>query len=141
MNERAAEVTSRTRFIAVLLGLFAALALTLSAIGIYGVMAYDVSARTREMGIRIALGAGRAHVLRLVIGDGLMLIAGGLAVGLFTSWAAIRVLKSQLYEVSVTDPLTFAGVSVLLMVVALVACYVPARRATKVDPMVALRYE
>ncbi|HZS10009.1 MAG TPA: ABC transporter permease [Blastocatellia bacterium] len=141
MNERAAEVTSRTRFIAILLGLFAALALTLSAVGIYGVMAYNVSARTRELGIRIALGAGRADVVRLVVGDGLALIAGGLGAGLFASWAAARVLKSQLYEVSMTDPLTFAGVALLLVLVALVACYLPARRATKVDPMVALRYE
>jgi putative ABC transport system permease protein len=141
MKERVAEVTSRTRFIAVLLGIFACLALLLSAIGIYGVMAYNISARTRELGIRIALGAQGADVLRLVLRDGMTLIAAGLAVGLLSGLAAMRVLKSQLYEVNVTDPLTFIIVSLLLAGVALLACYFPARKATKVDPMVALRCE
>jgi len=141
MTERAAEVTSRTRFIALLLGLFAGLALLLSAIGIYGVMAYSVSARTRELGIRIALGAQSGAVLRLVLRDGLTLIGAGLALGVLAAWAALRVLKSQLYDVSATDPATFAGVTALLIVVATLACYLPARRATKVDPMVALKCE
>jgi putative ABC transport system permease protein len=141
MTDRAAEVTSRTRFIALLLGLFAGLALLLAAIGIYGVMAYSVSARTRELGIRIALGAQSGAVLRLVLRDALTLIGVGLALGASAAWATLRVLKSQLYEVRATDPLTFAGVTALLIIVAMLACYLPARRATNVDPMVALRTE
>jgi len=141
MSARAAEVTSRTRFIALLLGLFAGMASLLSAIGIYGVMAYSVSARTRELGIRIALGAQSGAVLRMVLRDGLTLIGAGVALGVLTAWAALRVLKSQLYDVSATDPATFAGVTALLIVVATLACYLPARRATKVDPLIALRHE
>ncbi|MGE0128671.1 MAG: ABC transporter permease [Blastocatellales bacterium] len=141
MTDRAAEVTSRTRFIAVLLGLFAALALLLAAIGIYGVMAYSVSARTREMGIRIALGAQTRDVLRLVMRDGLVLLGAGLAVGSIAAFAAARVLRSQLYEVSASDPMTFIVVALLLAFVACLACYFPARRAAKADPMTALRCE
>jgi putative ABC transport system permease protein len=141
MSDRAAEGTSRTRFIALLLGFFAGVALLLSAIGIYGVMAYNVSARTREMGIRIALGAQTSDVLRLVMRDGLMLIAAGLAIGLTAAWAASRVLASQLYEVSASDPQTFVIVALVLAVVASVACYLPARRATRTDPISALRNE
>ena len=141
MSDRAAEVTSRTRFIALLLGFFAGLALLLSAIGIYGVMAYNVSARTHEMGIRIALGAQTSDVLRLVMRDGLMLIAAGLAIGLTAAWAANRVLASQLYEVSPSDPQTFISVALILAFVACVACYLPARRATRTDPISALRSE
>jgi len=141
MNERAAEVTSRTRFIAVLLGLFAGLALLLSGVGIYGVMAYSVSARTRELGIRIALGAQAGDVLRLVLREGATLIMAGLALGLLAAWASLRVLRSQLYELSTTDPLTFGVVALLLTGVALVACYVPARKAMQTDPLAALRYE
>ncbi len=141
MSDRAAEVTSRTRFIALLLGVFAGLALLLSAIGIYGVMAYNVSARTREMGIRIALGAQTSDVLRLVMRDGLMLIAAGLTIGLMSAWAASRVLASQLYEVSASDPQTFVIVALVLAFVAGVACYLPARRATRTDPISALRNE
>jgi putative ABC transport system permease protein len=115
--------------------------LLLSAIGIYGVMAYNVSARTREVGIRIALGAQKGDVLGLVLRDGLTLIIAGLTTGLLAAWAATRVLKSQLYEVNVGDPLTFIGVVLLLSVFALLACYFPARKATKVDPLVALRSE
>jgi len=141
MQERAAEVTSRTRFIAVLLGLFAGLALLLSGVGIYGVMAYSVSARTRELGIRIALGAQAGDVLRLVLREGATLIVAGLALGLLAAWASLRVLRSQLYELSTTDPLTFGLVALLLTGVALVACYVPARKAMQTDPLAALRYE
>jgi putative ABC transport system permease protein len=141
MTDRAAEVTSRTRFIALMMGFFAGLAMLLSAIGIYGVMAYSVSARTREVGIRIALGAQKGDVLRLVLRDGLALVMAGLATGLLAAWSATRVLKSQLYEVDAGDPLTFASVALLLSIVALLACYFPARKSTKVDPMVALRSE
>jgi putative ABC transport system permease protein len=141
MTERAAEVTSRTRFIAIVLGVFAGFALLLAAIGIYGVMAYSVSARTREMGIRIALGAQTSDVLRLVMRDGLMLLAAGLAAGLFAAFAATRVLGSQLYEVGAGDPVTFIAVALVLTFVACLACYIPARRAAKADPIAALRYE
>jgi putative ABC transport system permease protein len=141
MTERMAEVTSRTRFITLLLGMFAGLALLLAAIGVYGVMAYSVSAREREMGVRIALGAQPVAVLRLVLRDGMTLTGAGLALGVLASWASLRVLKSQLYDVSATDPLTFIVISLLLAAVALAACWIPARRATKVDPMIALRCE
>ena len=141
MKERVAEVTSRTRFIAVLLGLFAALALTLSGVGIYGVMTYNVSMRTREIGIRLALGAEASHVLKLVAAQGMKPVLIGIAFGVGAAYALMRLMKTLLYGVSATDPLTFVGIAALLASVALLACYIPARRATKVDPMVALRDE
>ncbi|HKQ05037.1 MAG TPA: ABC transporter permease [Blastocatellia bacterium] len=141
MAERSNEVTSRTRFIALLLGLFAGLALLLSGIGLYGVMAYSVVVRRREIGIRMALGARPADVFRLVMQEGTILVAAGLIVGVGAAYAATRVLASQLYMVSATDPTTFTLIALLLTGAALLACYLPARRATKVDPMVALRYE
>ena len=141
MGARVSEVTSRARFITLLLGVFAGLALLLAAVGIYGVVAYTVTARSREVGIRIALGARAGDVLRLVLLDGLPLVAAGLAAGLLAAWAAARVLRSQLYEVSASDPLVFAGVTALLAGVALLASLVPARRATKVDPVTVLRAE
>jgi putative ABC transport system permease protein len=141
MQERVADVTSRTRFIAVLLGLFAGLALVLAGIGIYGVMAYSVLARRREVGIRMALGAQSSAVLRLVLGDGLKLILAGLTLGACAAAVALRVLENQLYGVRATDPLTFAAVALLLTSVGLLACYLPARRAALVDPMKALRHE
>ena len=139
MEERSASATSRTRFSALLLGVFSSLALVLSAIGIYGVMAYGVSGRTREIGIRLALGATPRDVLGLVLRDGLVLTLAGIALGLGGAFAATRVLGSQLYGVGTTDAATFAAVSVLLAAAALMASYLPAQRAARVDPMVALK--
>lgn len=132
---------SQPRFSSQLIGVFAALALLLAAIGLYGVVAYSVSQRINEIGIRMALGATREDVLRLVLryGAGLTLI--GTALGFVASLAATRVLSSMLFEVRANDPQTFLAVALLLMAVVLGASYIPARRAAKVDPMVALRYE
>jgi putative ABC transport system permease protein len=141
MEERAASVTSRTRFSALLLSIFAGLAIVLSAAGIYGVTAYSVSGRTRELAIRMALGADRGSVMRLVIIDAGILIVVGLGMGIAGAFAATRLLASQLYEVGTTDPATFIVVSVIFAVIALLASFIPARNAMKVDPLVALRSE
>jgi macrolide transport system ATP-binding/permease protein len=131
----------RNRFQAAMIGGFGLLALALASVGLYGALSYSVAQRTQEIGVRMALGARTGDVLRLVVGQGVRLIAIGLALGLAGALAAARVLKSLLYGVSLTDPLTFVGIPLLLLVVALLACWIPARRATKVDPLVALRCE
>jgi len=141
MNHLYTGSLARTSFTLVMLGIAGSMALLLGAVGLYGVIAYSVSQRTREIGIRIALGAQQNNVMRLILGEGMLVILIGLAIGLAGSLALTRFISSLLFGVTATDPLTFAGVAVLLAVVALAACYIPARRATRVDPMVALRYE
>jgi putative ABC transport system permease protein len=133
------DVLALPRFNAILLGGFALLALVLTLVGLYGVMSYSVTQRRSEIGIRMALGAQTGDVMKLVIGQGLKLVASGVALGLAGALVITRLLRNWLYEVSATDPLTFAAVAALLVVVALFACYLPARRATKVDPLVALK--
>ncbi|MCU1242901.1 MAG: macrolide transporter ATP-binding/permease protein [Candidatus Acidoferrum typicum] len=141
MEQLLARSLSRARFSMLLLSIFAALALVLSAVGIYGVMAYAVAQRTREIGVRLALGAQPRDVLGMVLVGGGKLAAFGLALGLIGSLGVTYFLRSQLYGVSSSDPITYASVALLLGLVALAACYLPARRATRVDPLVALRYE
>jgi putative ABC transport system permease protein len=131
----------RRRFSLFLIGMFAAIALVLSMVGIYGVTSYTVAQRTREIGIRLALGAQRRDVIALVLGEGTLLIVGGLALGLAVSAVLTRFLASMLFEVRPTDPATFALVTTLLGAVAIFACWLPARRAMRVDPMIALRHQ
>jgi putative ABC transport system permease protein len=141
MDQRLYEALARRRFAMLLLGGFAMIALLLAGIGIYGVMAYSVNQRTHEIGIRLALGAQTINILRLIIRQALLLVVIGIAFGLTGALALSRVISSLLFGVSTTDWFTFAVTSLLLGGIALLASYVPARRATKVDPMVALRYE
>jgi putative ABC transport system permease protein len=133
--------TAQPRFRTFLLGAFATTALLLSAIGIYGVMAYTVSRRTSEIGIRMAMGAQRVNILRLIVGESMTLTLLGALLGLGGAYAVTRVMKGMLFGVTSTDPLTFAGVTLLLGFVALLASYIPARRASLVDPLVAIKYE
>jgi putative ABC transport system permease protein len=129
------------KFALILIGAFATTALTLSLVGIYGVTAYSVAQRTREIGIRIALGAQRGELLRLLLRQGMLLVACGVIAGVIASLALTRFLASMLFDVQPTDLLTFGSVVLLLVAVSLAACFLPARRAMRVDPIVALRYE
>ena len=141
MDAMLSEVVAEPRLQTMLLALFGLVALLLAAVGIYSVMAYSVTQRTHEIGIRMALGAQVRDVLRLVIGQGLRLVLLGVALGLSGAFVMTRLMRSLLFGVTATDPVTFVAVALLLMTVALLACYLPARRATKVEPMMALRCE
>jgi ABC-type antimicrobial peptide transport system permease subunit len=141
MSDTVADALARPRFLSLLLGAFSAIALALAAVGIYGVMAYSVSQRTQEIGVRMALGALSSDVLKMVLGQGTKLAGVGIGIGLVGAFMLTRAMSTLLFETSVTDPLTFAAVVALLAVITLLACYIPARRATKVDPMIALRSE
>jgi predicted permease len=141
MDQLVGLATWRARLAAVLLGLMAALSLALAAVGIYGVFSYAVAARSREIGVRIALGAGRERILGMVLREGAALSAAAVAVGVPAAWMLTRTLSSQLYRVSPADPVTYISVAALLLAVALLACYLPARRATCVDPVEILRHE
>jgi putative ABC transport system permease protein len=132
---------AQQRFSMLLVGVFGALAVILAAIGIYGVMGYAVTQRKHEIAIRMALGAKTSQVLKLILKDGLVLASLGVAIGLAGAFALTRLMSSLLFDVKPTDAQTFVTVSALLIFVALLACFIPARRATKVDPLVALRYE
>jgi putative ABC transport system permease protein len=134
-------VYAQPRFVLLVLGVFAGLGLVLVAVGVYSVIAYTVSRQTREIGIRMALGAGRGDVIGMVLRMGLGLMAIGLAVGLATSIALNRVLSSELFGVTAHDPATFIGVMLVVIAVGVAACWIPARRATRIDPVVALRFE
>jgi putative ABC transport system permease protein len=141
MDEILSDAVASPRFRTELLGLFSLLALVLTAVGLYGVMAYSVAQRTHEVGIRLAVGAEPRQVLKMILRDGMFLVSVGIVIGLAGAFALTRVVTSMLFNVKATDPTTFVGVTALLCIVAFLACYIPARRAMRVDPMVALRYE
>jgi ABC-type antimicrobial peptide transport system permease subunit len=141
MDEVLAGSLAPRRFSMILLGIFAGLALVLSCIGIYGVISYVVGQRTHEIGVRMALGAQRGDVMRLVLGEGARMALLGVITGIGGAFGLTRLMASQLFGVTAQDPLTFVSVATLLALVALLACYLPARRATRVDPVLALRCE
>jgi ABC-type antimicrobial peptide transport system permease subunit len=141
MDQFMGQALAQARFNTTLLATFAVVALILSTIGFYGVMAYAVAQRTHEIGVRVALGATSRDVLRLVLGQGLMLALVGIAIGVCSGLVATHLMSSLLYGVSSIDPMVFIGVAVLLIITALLACYIPAHRAMKIDPIIALRYE
>jgi putative ABC transport system permease protein len=141
MTDVVRDTVAPRRFNTLVLTLFAGIAMTLAALGIYGVMAYSVAQRTHELGIRMALGAQKSDVLGLIVRKGVILTLIGVAIGLAIALALTRLMTTLLFGVAPTDATTFVAVSVLLIFVALLACYIPARRATKLDPLVALRYE
>jgi putative ABC transport system permease protein len=141
MDQVMADTMGRARFNTLLLGLFAAMATLLAAVGIFGVMSYSVTLRTREIGLRMALGAPRSQVLKLILKQGLVLTVIGIGIGLIAGLALTRVLSSLLFGVGSTDPATFTAIVLLLTLVSLIACYIPARRATRVDPLIALKYD
>jgi putative ABC transport system permease protein len=132
---------STRRITLILLGLFSALALVLAAIGIYGVISYSVAQRTHEIGIRMALGADGGGVLRMILAQGVKIAGAGIGIGILASFGLTRLMTKLLYSVSAADPVTFAAVAIVLVLVAMLACYIPARRALRVDPIIALRYE
>ena len=141
MNQVMSEWVARSRFNTLLLGLFAGLATLLSAVGIFGVMNYSVALRTRELGLRLAVGAQPRQVLLLVLRQGLLLTVVGVLLGLVAAFALTRLLSGLLFGVTAVDVTTFSSISVLLVIVSLLACYLPARRAMRIDPLSALRYE
>jgi len=141
MEQVVADTIARDRFTMLLLSVFAGIALLLAAIGIYGLISYSVEQRTQEIGVRMALGAGSSEVLRLIFGQSMKLAAAGVVLGLALAFALTRVLSSLLFGVKAVDPLTFAAVAIILLLIALSATWFPARRAAAVEPVRALRYQ
>jgi putative ABC transport system permease protein len=141
MDDLLSATVAQTRIQTALLSLFAGIALLLAAVGLYGVLAYSVAQRTHEIGVRMALGAQRRNVLSLIVGHGMRLVIMGVVVGIVAALALTRVMRNLLYEVQANDPITFVAGSVFLLLTALLACWLPARRAARIEPMVALRYE
>ena len=141
MQDYVSDAMAQTRYSLILIGALGAAALLLAAIGLYGVISYSVSQRTNEIGIRVALGGRQSDILKLVIGEGMILTAVGAIVGLIGAFALTQLMSGILFGVRASDPLTYAGITGLLAVIALLATFIPARRAARIDPMTALRYE